>query len=121
MFTDESHVSKHSEEPQVANFSSAETDNNLDCFRIDGVDVAARNFKRVAEVWMDGFKEVVYKADPWRFDNVDPGDLTHAKLVKQKLNCKPFQYFLENIAPEMYERFFYQADYPGYFALGGIR
>lgn len=75
-------------------------------------DVSARNFKRIAEVWFDDYKEVVYNADPERFD-VDPGDLTKAKLVKEKLMCKPFQYFLENIEPEMYTRYYYQLDYPG--------
>lgn len=97
-------------------FRSNQRNHNL-----DGVDVAARNFKRVAEVWLDEYKEVLYRADPDRFGKVDAGDLTKAKLVREKLKCKPFQYFLERIAPEMYTRYFYQAQFPGYFAWGGIR
>jgi polypeptide N-acetylgalactosaminyltransferase len=89
--------------------------------QLDGVDVAARNFKRVAEVWLDEYKEVLYSADPERFGNVDAGDLTKATLVHEKLNCKPFGYFLERIAPEMYTRYFYQAKFPGFFAWGAIR
>lgn len=88
--------------------------------QLEGVDVVARNFKRVAEVWLDEFKEVVFKSGK-RFRNVDAGDLTKARMVREKLQCKPFKYFLEHIAPEMYTRYFYQADYPGYFAWGAIR
>lgn len=70
---------------------------------------------------MDEYKEVVFRADPWRFKEVDPGDLTLAKLVKERLDCKPFHHFLEKIAPDMYQRFFYQAHYPGYFAMYNIK
>lgn len=86
----------------------------------NGTDVTARNFKRIAEVWLDDYKQVVYKSDVEKF-NVDPGDLTTAKLVKEKLKCKSFQYFLENIEPEMFTRYFYQLHFPGYFAEGRIR
>lgn len=87
--------------------------------QIEGVDVAARNFKRIGEVWMDEYKEVMYRDEPERF-NIDAGDLTFAKKVKERLNCKPFKYFLENIAPEMFTRYYYQLDYPGYFATGVV-
>lgn len=87
---------------------------------MDGVDFATRNLKRIAEVWLDEYKEVVYRADP-KFNLSDPGDLTIPKLVKQKLNCKPFQYFLDKIAPEMYTSFYYQLDYPGHFAVGAVK
>jgi polypeptide N-acetylgalactosaminyltransferase len=79
---------------------------------LDGIDVSARNFKRIAEVWLDDYKEVVYNAEP-KIYKIDPGDLTKAKLVKEKLKCKPFQYFLEHIEPEMYTRYYYQLQYPG--------
>lgn len=87
---------------------------------LKNMDVAARNFKRIAEVWLDEYKEVMYDEDVKRFD-IDPGDLMKAKLIKQKLNCKPFQYFLEEISPEMNTRYFYKGRYPGYFARGDIR
>jgi polypeptide N-acetylgalactosaminyltransferase len=80
--------------------------------KLNGKDFSARNFKRIAETWLDDYKQVVYNSDPERF-NVDPGYLTKAKLVKEKLKCKPFQYFLEKIAPEMYTRYYYQLQYPG--------
>lgn len=87
---------------------------------IANVDFSARNFKRIAEVWLDEYKELMYKVDPVRFD-IDPGDLTKVKLIKEKLNCKNFQYFLEEIAPEMYTRYFYKAHFPGSFASGAIK
>lgn len=89
--------------------------------QIEGTDLTAVNFKRIAEVWLDEFKEVLYKAEPEKFTTVNVGDLTKVKLVKEKLECKPFQYFLENVAPEMYTRYFYQVHYPGHFASGAIR
>ena len=88
--------------------------------KLDGIDVAARNFKRIAEVWLDEYKEVMYRTDP-KFNLSDAGDLTIPKLVKQKLNCKPFHYFLDKIAPEMYTRYYYQLDYPGHFAVGAVK
>lgn len=88
---------------------------------LEDIDVAARNFKRIAEVWLDEYKEVVYQSDPERFDKADAGDISQPMIVKKKLECKPFQYFLEHIAPDMYTRYFYLLDYPGHFAWGGIR
>lgn len=69
-----------------------------------GVDYSAKNLKRVAEVWMDEFKEALYATEPEKY-KLDPGDLTKALLLKRTLNCKPFKYFLEVIAPDLSERF----------------
>lgn len=93
---------------------------NQKTHQLDSIDVAARNFKRIAEVWLGDYKEVLYRSDP-KFNLSDPGDLTIAKLVKEKLKCKPFQYFLENVAPEMYTRYYYQLHYPGHFAWGYVK
>ena len=83
-----------------------------------GFDYSARNLKRVAEVWMDDYKKELYKSDPKRYRNVDAGDLTKAFELKKKLNCKPFQYFLETVAPEICER--YTPESWGNFASGSI-
>lgn len=82
-------------------------------------DYEAHNFKRVAEVWLDDFKEYLYKSDPKRFAKIDPGDLTKAKAVKKSLNCKPFKYMIDQIMPDMLERF--PLTNPGVFAKGAIQ
>lgn len=69
--------------------------------RLDGVDFVGRNFKRIAEVWMDEWKEFLYKTDPIRYKNIDAGDLTKQKMVRRQLKCKPFNYFIHHIAPEI--------------------
>ncbi|CAO1393138.1 unnamed protein product [Diamesa serratosioi] len=68
---------------------------------LDGVDFVARNFKRVAEVWMDDYKYALYQTDPERFAKVDAGDLTKQKAIRMQLNCKPFEYFLKFVAPDI--------------------
>lgn len=68
-------------------------------------DYEGKNFKRLAEVWMEEFKEIVYNQNRVRYDKIDPGDLTKPLAVKARLTCKPFMYFLDKIAPEIYENF----------------
>lgn len=72
-------------------------------FRVmpDGTDFVARNFKRIAEVWLDDWKKYLYKTNPKRFENVDAGDLTRPMEIRRKLNCKQFDYFLSYVAPDM--------------------
>lgn len=69
--------------------------------KLDGVDFVARNFKRIAEVWMGDWKQFLYRSDVERFEKIDAGDLTKQKEIRKKLNCKPFDYFLHYIAPEI--------------------
>lgn len=88
-------------------------------FGDDGEDYMIRNLKRITEVWLDDYKGVVYKRDKERYSQVDVGDLTRAKAIKRGLHCKPFEYFLEFVAPEMLER--YPLKDPGHFAQGSIQ
>ena len=46
---------------------------------------------------MDEYAEYLYKRRP-HYRNIDPGDLTVQKAVRERLNCKPFKWFIENIA-----------------------
>lgn len=39
-----------------------------------GIDFIAVNYKRVAEVWMDEYKEQLYKRDTFRYNKTDPGE-----------------------------------------------
>lgn len=83
-------------------------------------DFVARNFKRLAEVWMDEYKQVVYDFDPPRYAKVDAGDLSKPKAVRDRLKCKPFKYFLQEIAPDLLNRFPIKKDQQ-VFASGQIR
>lgn len=83
-------------------------------------DYVGRNFKRLAEVWFDEYKEVVYNWEPWRYKKIDAGDLTKQKEIRERLNCKPFSYFLNEIVPEFMQRFPPTKDQP-VFASGQIR
>uniref|UniRef100_A0A915K183 Polypeptide N-acetylgalactosaminyltransferase n=1 Tax=Romanomermis culicivorax TaxID=13658 RepID=A0A915K183_ROMCU len=59
-----------------------------------------RNYKRVAEVWMDEYKEYYYAREPFmRYRNA--GDLSKQKLIRQKNNCKNFSWYMNNIAYDM--------------------
>lgn len=68
-------------------------------------DYVGRNFKRVAEVWLDEYKELIYDKEPERYKKIDPGDLTQQKAIRERLNCKPFSYFLTDVAMDMVERY----------------
>lgn len=48
---------------------------------------------------MDEYKEYVYERNPERWNAIDHGDVSHMLGIKKKLNCKPFKYFLEQVAP----------------------
>lgn len=65
------------------------------------MDFSGRNLKRVAEVWLDDYKEMLYKGEPERYSIIDPGDLTKQFEIKNSLNCKPFKYYLDVVVPEM--------------------
>lgn len=71
----------------------------------EGIDFVYHNFKRVAEVWLDEYKDILYKHDRPRFEKVDAGDLSKPKMIREKLKCKPFKYYLEYVAPDMLERY----------------
>jgi polypeptide N-acetylgalactosaminyltransferase len=57
-----------------------------------------RNFKRVIEVWMDEYKEYVYKTDSFRYASTDAGDLTKQRALRDQLQCKSFKWYLEEVA-----------------------
>ncbi|XP_076446665.1 putative polypeptide N-acetylgalactosaminyltransferase 10 [Babylonia areolata] len=60
-------------------------------------DFVGRNYRRVAEVWMDEYAEYLYKKRP-HYRNIDPGDLSEQRAIRTKLKCKPFKWFMENVA-----------------------
>lgn len=97
---------------------SYRTQNYYTRFDEDGVDYMIRNFKRVAETWLDEYKDIVYRRNQ-KYSTADTGNMLRPKTIKRGLHCKPFRYFLEFIAPELLER--YPLEDPGHFAQGAIQ
>ncbi|CAI5448594.1 unnamed protein product [Caenorhabditis angaria] len=73
-------------------------DANISPFKNAGIgDFVSRNYKRVAEVWMDEYKETLYKHRPG-VGSADAGNLTRVLKVREKLQCKSFDWFMKEIA-----------------------
>ncbi|XP_065697544.1 polypeptide N-acetylgalactosaminyltransferase 5 [Patagioenas fasciata] len=71
-------------------------------FPKDRVSTVERNLARVAEVWLDEYKELFYgHAYHLVLNNLDVGDLTQQIQLRKKLQCKSFQWYLENVYPDL--------------------
>nr|CAI5852419.1 unnamed protein product [Callosobruchus analis] len=81
-------------------------------------DFVGRNYRRVAEVWMDEYAQYLYKRRP-HYKLIDTGDLTEQKALRKKLKCKPFKWFMEKIAFDLPRK--YPPIEPGDFGVGEIR
>ncbi|XP_072382703.1 polypeptide N-acetylgalactosaminyltransferase 2 isoform X2 [Diabrotica undecimpunctata] len=62
--------------------------------------VFARNTRRAAEVWMDEFKNYYYASVPLA-KSVNFGDISDRLELKERLQCKPFKWYLKNVYPEL--------------------
>ena len=67
---------------------------------------------------MDEYARYIYDRDPEYWRNIDIGDTSYMMEIKKKLNCRPFSYFLEEVAPDMLDRYPYIE--PPSFAYGGV-
>ncbi|XP_045137958.1 putative polypeptide N-acetylgalactosaminyltransferase 10 isoform X1 [Portunus trituberculatus] len=56
-----------------------------------------RNYRRVAEVWMDEYAEYLYKRRP-SYRSIDPGDLTQQRAIRMQLKCQSFSWFMKEVA-----------------------
>lgn len=67
---------------------------------------------------MDEYKEYIYNRRPFDYFQVDAGDLSEQKALRERLQCKSFKWYMENVAFDIIQN--YPLEEPS-FAYGGIR
>ncbi|XP_042231960.1 polypeptide N-acetylgalactosaminyltransferase 10-like isoform X2 [Homarus americanus] len=67
-------------------------------------DFLSKNYKRVAVVWMDEYAEALYRRNP-HLREVDAGDVSRELEIRERLQCKSFKWYLENVAPDLVKRY----------------
>lgn len=71
-------------------------------FPKDRIKTVERNLVRVAEVWLDEYKELFYgHGDHLIEQELDVGNLTQQRELRRKLKCKSFKWYLENVFPDL--------------------
>ncbi|VDM39734.1 unnamed protein product [Toxocara canis] len=85
----------------------------------EGLDIwGGEQYELVAEVWMDEYKKYLYQRRSGT-ENVNEGDLTKQKAVRERLKCKSFDWFMKEIAFDQDK--FYPAVEPKDSAYGELR
>jgi len=58
------------------------------------------NYKRLGLVWMDKYIDALYRRHPDLID-FDAGDISEELQIKKRLQCKSFDWFLKEVAPDL--------------------
>jgi len=53
---------------------------------------------------MDEYAEYLYMRRP-HYRSVDPGDLSKQREIRKRLKCKPFKWFMEEVAFDLVKRY----------------
>ncbi|KAH8246190.1 hypothetical protein KR038_003083 [Drosophila bunnanda] len=78
----------------------------------------SRNYRRVAEVWLDEYKDKLFANMP-HLTVIQAGNLAEQRALKKRLQCKPFKWFLDNLAQDFLQ--IYPLKDPGDYAFGTLQ
>ena len=53
---------------------------------------------------MDEYAEYIYKRKP-SYRHINPGDISEQTALRNKLQCKPFKWFMENVAFDLPKKY----------------